>query len=234
LLPDAVVVGSMATAHDMAHEIGPEILAALASHSLPGSPLGDYMRRFFGEFDFGGISVLPPTQTFTGHTQVTAGDVAVELVEVGPAHTSGDVVAYVPRDGVLFAGDILFVGDHPVMWTGPVSNWVSACNRIVATGAQIIVPGHGPIVEQSGVLVFRDYLEYVNEQATLRYAKGMPYWQAALDIPMPAPYAAWGHRERLVTTVAVIYRDLGFDGPTDLPTVLGHVAVAYQAIGAPS
>ena len=230
LLPDAASVGSAATAHEMTHEISPEALAGLVANSPPDSPIGTYMRRFFGDFDFGGITVQPPSRTFSGQTRVAAGGVAVDLVEVGPAHTAGDVIAYVPDDGVLFAGDILFIGDHPVMWTGPIRNWAAACTRILATGAEIVVPGHGPVVDRSGVARFRDYLEYVDEQATFRYAKGMPYWAAALDMPMPAPYATWGHRERLVMTVAAIYRDLGFAGPTDLLTVLGHVAAAYRGL----
>jgi glyoxylase-like metal-dependent hydrolase (beta-lactamase superfamily II) len=232
LLPDAVLVGSAATADEMGHEITPQALAGLVSAAPVGSPVGDYLRRFFGRFDFGGITVVPPTRTFSGRTRVTAGPVEVELEEVGPAHTGGDVIAFVPRDGVLFAGDILFIGDHPVMWTGPVSNWVSACDRIVETGARIVVPGHGPVVDLAGVLVFRDYLRHVDEQARSRYERGMPYWQAALDMPMPAPYATWGHRERLVMTLAAIYRGLGYDGPTDLPTVLNHVATAYRQLQA--
>jgi glyoxylase-like metal-dependent hydrolase (beta-lactamase superfamily II) len=230
LLPDAAVVGSAATADEMTHEITPEALAGLVSSMPKESPIGDYLSRFFGHFDFSGITVTPPTRTFTGSTEVTAGGVSVTLIEVGPAHTSGDVIAFVPQDGVLFAGDILFIGDHPVTWTGPLSNWISACDRIIETDAQIVVPGHGPIVGRTGVLVFQDYLEYVDEQARLRYAKGMPYWEAALDIPMRAPYVPWGHRERLVMTLAAIYRGLGFDGPTDLLTVLRHTATAYQRL----
>jgi cyclase len=233
LLPDAVLVGSASTAAEMTHEITPEALTGLMASLTTGSPAGGYLREFFSHFDFRDIVVTPPSRTFSRHAWVTAGAVPVELIEVGPAHTSGDVIAYVPQEGVLFAGDILFIGDHPVMWTGPLRNWASACDRIIETGARIIVPGHGPIVDPGGVSVFRDYLEYVDEQARLRHARGMPYWEAALDIPMPAPYATWGHRERLVMTLAATYRDLGFDGPTDLLTVLGHVGTAYQAAASP-
>jgi cyclase len=232
LLPDAILVGSASTADELTHEITPDALAGMLAGLPSGSPAGGYLRRFFGHFDFGGIVVTPPTRTFSRHAWVTAGAVPVELIEVGPAHTAGDVIAYVPRDGVLFAGDILFIGDHPVMWTGPLRNWVSACDRILETGARIIVPGHGPIVDPDGVSVFRDYLEYVDEQARDRHARGMPYWEAALDITLPTPYATWGHRERLVMTLAVAYRDLGYDDPTDLLTVLGHVGTVYRTLAA--
>jgi cyclase len=66
--------------------------------------------------------VTPPTRTFTDRLDVTVGDRRVELIEVGPAHTDGDVIVHVPDAGVVYAGDILFIGGHPIMWTGPVHN----------------------------------------------------------------------------------------------------------------
>jgi len=40
--------------------------------------------------------------------------------------------------------DLLFVDVTPLMWVGPVENWVSGLNRIVELGPRIVVPGHGP------------------------------------------------------------------------------------------
>ncbi len=142
LLPDAVTIGSAATAQGVADEISPEALAHLIFATPGGTALGAYLRRFFGHFDFAGIDLSPPEQTFTGEAQIAAGGTMMRLLEVGPAHTSGDVIVHVPDEGVLYAGDILFVDDHPVMWTGPVSNWIAACERICETGARYVVPGH--------------------------------------------------------------------------------------------
>ena len=46
--------------------------------------------------------------------------------------TAGDVVAWVPDERVLFAGDLLFVGGTPIMWAGPIGGWIAACDRMVA------------------------------------------------------------------------------------------------------
>lgn len=230
LFPDAEIIGSESAAHQMAREVPPHTLAVLAGANPPDGPLGAYMRRFFGSYDFSGITVTPPTRTFTGQLRLTVGaGTVVDLVEVGPAHTDGDIIVLVPDEGVVFTGDILFVGDHPIMWEGVLDNWLAACTRIVESGASQVVPGHGPVVGPAEVVRFRDYLEYVGEQAAVRYRAGMPYWEAALDIPMAA-YADWGHRERLVITLAAVYRELGLDEPFDPVAVMTRTAGAFQQL----
>ena len=52
--------------------------------------------------------------------------VEVVLAEVGPGHTDGDVIVYVPARRVAFCGDVVFVGSTPVMWAGPVQGLVAA------------------------------------------------------------------------------------------------------------
>jgi glyoxylase-like metal-dependent hydrolase (beta-lactamase superfamily II) len=227
LLPWAEVVGSSACGHGMAHEVQPAELAALSGSRSPASPLGAYMRRHFGAFDFESIEVTPPTRTFNGRLDLAVGDRLVHLSEVGPAHTDGDVIVHVPDAGVVFAGDILFIGGHPIMWTGPVQNWISACDQIAASGAGYIVPGHGPVTDQAGVAAFRGYLEWVADWAQKAYAAGLPYWEAGDPGRVPAAYARWGNPERLVITMAAVYRELG-DEPHDLLDVLAKVALAER------
>jgi cyclase len=218
LLPRAEVVGSSACSHDMAKEVQPADLAALSGSRSPDTPLGDYMRRHFGVFDFEGIDVTPPTRTFSGQLDLTLGDRQVELIEVGPAHTDGDVIVHVPDAGVVFAGDILFIGGHPIMW-------IAACDQIAATGAVHVVPGHGPLTDQAGVSVFRGYLEWVAEWAQKAFTAGLPYWEAGDPGRVPAAYASWGNPERLVITMAAAYRELG-DVSHELMDVLAKVADA--------
>jgi cyclase len=225
LLKDAEVIGSAASAHGMTDEVQPEQLASLSGPEAPDTPLGRYMRRHFGAFDFAGIQVTPPSRTFSGRLDMSVGERQVELIEVGPAHTDGDVIVHIPDGGVVYAGDILFIGGHPIMWTGPVDNWIAACDRIIATGARHVVPGHGPVTDVAGVTRFRGYLEWVADRAEKTFASGMPYWQAGDPSAVPDMYAAWGNPERLVITMAAAHRALGGGSP-DLLEVLAHTASA--------
>ena len=229
LLAGVDLIGSAAFAHELTHEVQPEQLAALSGPGSPDTPLGDYMRRHFGVFDFTGITVAAPTRTFSGRLEVSVGDREVELIEVGPAHTAGDVIVHVADAGVVFAGDILFIGGHPIMWAGPVDNWINACDQITATGATQVVPGHGPVTDLAGVAVFSGYLQWVAEQAARAYAAGVPYWEAVNLSKLPEPYASWGNPERLVLTMATAYESLGAQ-PSELMEVLARTAEAERAL----
>jgi glyoxylase-like metal-dependent hydrolase (beta-lactamase superfamily II) len=69
----------------------------------------------------------------------------------------------------VYTGDILFIGGHPAVWAGPVSNWIAACDRILGWDVETIVPGHGPITDKAGVRRLRDYFVHVSTEARMRF-----------------------------------------------------------------
>lgn len=203
LLSGKEIIASAATAHEMS-EVPPAMLAAL--NGAPGD-VGDLFRHFFGEFDFEGIEPTLPTKTFTGKHSVTVGGRVVELVEVGPAHTAGDTLVFVPDARTVYTGDILFIGGTPIVWAGPLDNWIAACDLICSSDVEHIVPGHGPLTDKAGVTAIRDYLAYVQDEATERFNGGMDAWDAARDIALNG-FAEWGEFGRLAVNVDTVYRTL--------------------------
>lgn len=218
LLPGARVVASRRCAEDARHEVTPELMSAMQQRPLDG-PAGEYFMRAFGGFDFSGIAPVAATCTFTGGTELDVGGRTVELIEVGPAHTSGDVVAFVPDAGVVFAGDVLFIGDHPVGWAGPLEGWVAACDRLLATGAHTFVPGHGPVVGRAEVVAFRDYLTVVAEHGRAAVLRGELLGDAARAFPFER-FPGLGFPERVVTLLAAVYRKHGVAGAPSRPLAL--------------
>ena len=207
LFPDADIVASAATARSMPHDFPPALMQRLLSSEAANTAAGRYTQLHFGAFDFDGVVVTTPTTTFTGTMTLDIGGREVILREVGPAHSDGDVIVHVPHADLVYAGDILFA-DHPVMWAGPLERWVAACDAILETGATRVVPGHGPIVGPDGVELFRGYQQLVAEGLAQRFEQGMPYWIAAMDLPL-GPYQRLALRERLVATAAATYHHLG-------------------------
>ena len=55
------------------------------------------------------------------------------------------------------------------MWAGPLSNWVKACDLILGMDVETVVPGHGPVTDKAGVAQVRDYLSFVEVEATARH-----------------------------------------------------------------
>jgi cyclase len=209
LVGGARIVASERTAAEMV-ELPPAAMAALVEQAPEMGELGAFFLDCFGAFDFRGIELMLPQQTFSGKLTVAVGDRELELIDVGPAHTRGDTLVHAPRERVLFSGDILFSGAHPIAWAGPVSNWIGACERILAMDLELIVPGHGPLATPDAVRELKAYFEYLYEEARRCRAEGMTALEAARAIALDR-WADWGEAERLVVNIANIYGELEGD-----------------------
>jgi glyoxylase-like metal-dependent hydrolase (beta-lactamase superfamily II) len=208
--PQAEIIASEASAKEMA-EVPPATLAMFKAAGAKLGPAGAYFADIFAPFDFEDVDERMPTRTFSGTLDLKVGDKAVKLIEVGPAHTGGDVLVHVPGDRTVFTGDILFIDGTPLMWAGPVRNWIGACEKIIAMDVDVIVPGHGPITDKAGVQRVADYLAYVDREARKRFDAGLPVREAALDIAL-GDFASWGDAERIAVNVDSLYREYRGDG----------------------
>ena len=217
LVEGADIIASRATAEEMAAE-GPEVLANFKKAAPSMGPAGQFFLDRFGAFEFEGIERPLPTRTFEGQLDLMVGDKRVSLLEVGPCHTQGDVLVSLPDESLVFTGDILFIDGTPIMWVGPVSNWIAACNRMIEMEVETVVPGHGPITDVQGVRAMRDYLEYVTAEARGRFDAGMPALEAAQDIAL-GDFDSWGDAERIVVNVVTLYREFSNDASAAPPTM---------------
>ncbi|HEY7951331.1 MAG TPA: MBL fold metallo-hydrolase [Solirubrobacterales bacterium] len=166
-------------------------------------PLG----REMAPFDWSGVELTLPNETFEGELSVAVGDREVHLIEVGPAHTAGDAVAWAPDVSVCFAADILFIGCTPITWAGPIAGWLAAIERISSLGATTFVPGHGPVCDRAAVDLLREYLEWVGAEGGSRLERGVPPAKAAREMLLSRefeslPWAGWDDPARLVITLS--------------------------------
>ena len=206
LVPDAEIVATEGCLEEFS-EVPAGALTAMVAADFGDPVVNDYIRAAFGPFDFGGIVATPPTRVFADRLDLTVGGRAIELIDVGPAHTLGDLVVHVPDARTVFTGDILFVYGTPIVWAGPVDNWVRACDLILELGAEVIVPGHGPVTDERGPAMVRDYLTFVQQEATERRNAGMTAAEAARDIDL-GEFGEWTDSERLAVNVHAVYADL--------------------------
>jgi 2-keto-4-pentenoate hydratase/2-oxohepta-3-ene-1,7-dioic acid hydratase in catechol pathway/glyoxylase-like metal-dependent hydrolase (beta-lactamase superfamily II) len=205
------VIAATGTAEEIEHGMAPEMLVMAQTADL-GPVATPYLRERFGPFDFSGITLRNADHTFDNRLTVQVGGRVVELLNLGPAHTAADSVVHVPDAGVLFAGDLLFIGCTPIVWAGPLANWVAACDAMIALDAPTVVPGHGPITDADGIRAVRGYLVHISEQAEAAYRKGLSFVEAADTIDL-GEYASWLDAERAVINVYTRYRELGPDTP---------------------
>lgn len=214
LIEGAQIIATRSTAEDMP-KLMPEDVVKMMSDDAKLGKRAQYAQQIFAPFDFSGIELTMPTKTFDGRLTMQVGEKTVDLYELGPAHTRGDLVVHVPGDRVVYVADLMFVGGHPAVWSGPLQNWVDACDRIIDLDADVVVPGHGPATDNDGVRRLRDYLKFVDSEGKRFHAEGLSPWEAALAIDL-SEYEGWTDEERIVLAMDTVYRDAkGELGPRD-------------------
>jgi len=187
--------------------------------------------RKLADWDFSGIELRPPNRLIEDRLALDLDGVTVELLYVGPAHTAGDVIVHLPRQRIVFTGDVLFRRCTPIGWEGTYANWIAALDRIVALEPSVIVPGHGPLCGVEGPKEMKAYLEYVRAESRRFFEQGLSALEASKRIDL-GPYAGWTEPARLVFNVARAYRELRgepFDAPIDAVALFREMYELEQA-----
>ncbi|MCZ6838337.1 MAG: MBL fold metallo-hydrolase [Alphaproteobacteria bacterium] len=232
LVKDAEIIASTGCAEEFDHFL-PETLIGLMTQSKEIGVLGEFVEHCFAPFDFSGIELTPPTTTFDDELTIQCGDKTINLYNVGPAHTRGDVLAYLPGDKVIFTGDIIFNEGHPVIWDGPIANWQSACERILALDVDVVVPGHGPVTDKAYVRKFKGYLDYIEAESRKGFDAGLSEWDAACEISL-ADYDTWLDAERVLGNVLALYREFRSDtSPPEVMPVFEAMARFHKEVIVP-
>jgi cyclase len=223
-------------------------LPVVGSLQLPILPrldlraIGTYIGDMLAPFEFDGIEIKPPTREFEGDTSLDVGGRKLRLIEVGPAHTPGDLLVHVPEAGVVYTGDILFVGGTPIMWAGPVVNWIAAIDKLLALDADTFVPGHGPVCGRAEAEAVKRYWTWLEAAARHRFGLGMSAWEAARDIALSPEFrthewSRWNAPERIVVNLHTLERERrgelgGEASPRTLVTLFSRVALLARELEA--
>jgi cyclase len=161
----------------------------------------------FEPVDWGELRLAPPWVTFRHAMDVWVGDLRVELRHFGlAAHTTNDVVAWLPDRGVLFAGDLVMNGVTPFVLMGSVSGALTALDQIVELGAAVLVPGHGPPGGPEIVDPVGEYLRFVQEVARQGVAAGLSPLEVAREADL-GDFAELLDPERIVGNLHRAYAE---------------------------
>lgn len=213
LLPGATIVGHEGTRREM--------LAA-------GPPAN---RGVWDDVEWGDIRLSPPFLTFTDSLTLWLDDLECRIIHVGgPAHTTNDSVVWVPGRSVLFCGDLLFNQGTPFVLMGSVVGAVDVLETVIAPlGAEVIVPGHGPVCGPELIGDVVGYLRFVLATAEAGVAAGVSPLEAARSCDL-GPYAGLSDPERIVGNLHRAYAELSGTprgGPIDLPAAVADM-VTYN------
>lgn len=193
---------------------------------------GHWFQQMMAPYDLESVTPTYPNRHFHNELRLDVGGRAVILYEVGPHHTHGDAIAYIPDAKILFAADLLFIGVTPPLWAGPAENWLTALDRILEMDVDLYVPGHGPLVTDKGeIQPLKDYWEFFLEEVSQRHKAGLKPAEAAKSIALSPefqlrPFGEWNSPERIMVSVHTQYRHL--NGRTDSPGIPELLGIMRQ------
>jgi cyclase len=176
--------------------------------------------------------LVPPTVTFKDDVTYFIGGNEVQFRFAGPAHTWGDVMVYLPKQKILFAGDVAFFWVAPYANNSYISKWIETCDKIAGWDVDVIVPGHGPIGGKKELAEMASYFRVLGVEARKRYDAKMTPGAAAAEIRL-GRFDNWIGPERLIMDVVRWYQE--WDG-TLLPdynaNAVREATIEYNAVKA--
>jgi glyoxylase-like metal-dependent hydrolase (beta-lactamase superfamily II) len=105
-----------------------------------------------------------PDETFSDRKDVSMGNMKIEVLHLGPAHSPGDIQVWLPEEKLVIAGDMAF---HerllPIFDDTDTAAWVETWeNEFEKLGAVYVIPGHGHPTNMAQVRRYtHDYLVYL-------------------------------------------------------------------------
>lgn len=160
-----------------------------------------------------GSTVVAPTETFDESYTVSFGEFPIEARHLGPAHSPGDIVVWLPEQSLVISGDMAF---HerllPIFEHTYTIDWLETWDtEFEALGATYVIPGHGHPTNMAQVRRYtRDYLVYLREKVGEHLENGGDLAEAYyVD---QAPYAHLDTFEELATKNAGrVYEQMEFE-----------------------
>jgi cyclase len=174
--------------------------------------LENRVKPSFPEISFEGAKVTPQDLAFDKTLTIYQDEREIRLVDLGPGHCESDTYVYLPKERIVFCGDLLFSGSPQMLLMGCLSGLIQNLDIIASLDAKIYVPGHGPVGGKELVYAMREYLVVVRDESRKCFDRGMSYDQAAQTIDI-GRFKEWGLTELLYVNCARAYSEFRGEPP---------------------
>lgn len=151
-----------------------------------------------------------PTHSVQSREELTLDGVRLILIHTAPAHTDGDLIIFVPKSRLVYAGDLLTpaIGPYPGIHLnkhGSSLGWMASVRAMLALDADVFVSGHGEPLHRADVKARLQAAEQRRAEIVTMVGKGMTLAEIKLalhDAPLPGPAA------RFPTFIETTYQEL--------------------------
>ena len=136
------------------------------------------------------LDITLPTLTFDEQLILHGKARTVKLIATGKGHTESDLIMVLPKEKIVFTGDLLFIGYHPWLADGFPEEWIAVLHDIGNGEPEVLVPGHGPVGKPADLSTMAGYIEMADSLTRQMIRSGKPIEMLSAMQP-PQPYDAW-------------------------------------------
>jgi glyoxylase-like metal-dependent hydrolase (beta-lactamase superfamily II) len=137
---------------------------------------------------------IVPTETVADRSVLKMGTTEIQILNLGRAHTGGDLEVYLPAEKILFVSEVFSNHLFPQMRAAPPKEWIQTLRKVQNVDATWVIPGHG-FIDDAGALKeelanYTKLMEYVVPEIT-RLHDAHVQASAALKQANWGPYSSW-------------------------------------------
>jgi len=150
-----------------------------------------------------------PNVTFSEEAEIDLGDFPVRLLHWGSSHTRGDEFVFLPKQSIVFGGDVVVNRFFPIMADSDSrgTNWIEILGRLEKLHPAIVVPGHGEIGDVGLITAMRDYLVFVDDRVQQVKSQGSSVEDVEnkLEPEVRAKYKDWDNPDWIKNAIDNFY-----------------------------
>jgi glyoxylase-like metal-dependent hydrolase (beta-lactamase superfamily II) len=155
------------------------------------------------------VKLRMPNVTFSEEAEVDLGDFPVRLLYWGSAHTRGDNFVFLPKQRIVFGGDVVINRFFPIMADSDSSgaNWIQILERLEKLDPAIVVPGHGEVGNVALIESMHEYLVFVRDRVQQMKSQGISITEVEtkLDPEVRAKYKDWDNPQWIKNAIDNFY-----------------------------
>lgn len=140
--------------------------------------------------EYGALEYKLPEIYFPRKMVFDDGEMRVELLHFGHAHTGGDAVAWLPKHGILFTGDCIVNGAFNFTGNSDTASWINVIDQIKKMPVKTLAPGHGELGDMSTIKTQQRYFIELRKEIAGLIKKGRSLEQIKTEVKLPW-YKKW-------------------------------------------
>jgi len=156
------------------------------------------------------VTITPPEITYQDSMRIYFGGREIILKYLGKAHTSGDTFIHLPKERIVFTGDVAQDGGVPYLGDSYPDEWLDTDDRMAELPVDRFVSGHGPVGDINALKTARDFIHSLvgSMKSAISDGKDSKTASDSVFTELQGQYGNWRSFDRLGESLPDVYHKL--------------------------